>query len=427
VSDIRILGAKRTRKSFLESALAPILNSGRPQTFSELLNAVQDSSIILGKHDLFSTLSVELDRALSPLSGDNDIDVILHVKERGRVQLRTGTDLGNAEGSAYANLNLRNILGGAESLSANFATGTRTRNAYELLFTRPLNGRSPDSIIELAAYNYKRDNSFYASHEQILHGGHAKYSTGSRLGRHEIQYSLQHRQITNLSPSASPTVRASAGNFLLSSLRHTITRDTRDDSLLPSRGYLGRTSQELAGFPFLGGDVSFVKVAGDFQHITPLAQRTAMTVGLRGGLLCSTSRDQLTSLADRFQLGGPTDVRGFRINGLGPRDGVDSVGGDAFIAASAGLLLPIPGVNKDWPLRFQTFVNSGSLLAFKRGQSTPSLFRDLCGAPSIAAGVGIMYRHPVARIELNFTLPIAARENDRTRKGLQFGLGIEFM
>jgi len=49
------------------------------------------------------------------------------------------------------------------------------------------------------------------------------------------------------------------------------------------------------------------------------------------------------------------------------------------------------------------------------------------GIPSVAAGVGVVYAHPVARFELNFSLPLVMRRGEEGRKGLQFGVGINFL
>lgn len=49
------------------------------------------------------------------------------------------------------------------------------------------------------------------------------------------------------------------------------------------------------------------------------------------------------------------------------------------------------------------------------------------GLPSMSAGVGLVYAHPVARFELNFSLPLVLRKGEEGRKGLQFGIGINFL
>jgi outer membrane protein insertion porin family len=59
-----------------------------------------------------------------PSSTPTDIDIYIKATERGRIALKTGTDLGNTEGSAYGNLLWRNIFGGAESFNFNASAGT---------------------------------------------------------------------------------------------------------------------------------------------------------------------------------------------------------------------------------------------------------------------------------------------------------------
>jgi outer membrane protein insertion porin family len=49
------------------------------------------------------------------------------------------------------------------------------------------------------------------------------------------------------------------------------------------------------------------------------------------------------------------------------------------------------------------------------------------GLPSVAAGIGLVYAHPVARFELNFSLPLVLRKGEEGRKGLQLGIGINFL
>jgi outer membrane protein insertion porin family len=47
--------------------------------------------------------------------------------------------------------------------------------------------------------------------------------------------------------------------------------------------------------------------------------------------------------------------------------------------------------------------------------------------PSAAAGLGLVYAHPIARFEINFSLPLVVRAREDSRKGLSFGVGIEFL
>lgn len=213
-----------------------------------------------------------------------------------------------------------------------------------------------------------------------------------------------------------------------------------------------KTISELAGWGPLQGDVAFWKSECQTQTAITVPvpgvkgdSGVTFTTGLRAGLLYplalgSNQNPEPSHINDRFLLGGPTDVRGFRLSGLGPRDGSDAVGGDVYAAGSANLLAPIPRVGRESPLRMQAFVNGGRLLALKQPHKEGEMSRDDVnksiyatvaelgnGLPSMSAGFGLVYAHPVARFELNFSLPLVLRKGEEGRKGLQFGIGIDYL
>lgn len=400
-----------------------------------------------------------------------DLDIAISVKEKSRLIFKAGTDVGNAEGSAYTNALWRNMFGGAETLSINASAGTRTRSAYSAAFTTPVNS-NPDLRLSLEGVASSTQKP-WASHEEVLKGATARLawlarpagsSYGSPVDTHTLSYSHVWRQLTGLADVASPTVRADAGDSLKSSIAHTFTRDRRDNPMLPQSGYLIRTTSELAGWGPLRGDVSFAKSEVEVSGATPVSlaavggrggpSGVSVGAGLRLGLLYplpsgySLSGKTLPSrINDRFQLGGPTDVRGFTQGGLGPRHGPDAVGGDVYAAGGLNMLLPLPRVGPTSPLRLQLFANGGRLVALQntaagKGDTRAGVAMDSSnvvhgmssaigelgnGLPSIAAGVGLVYAHPVARFELNFSLPLVSRRGEEGRKGLQVGVGINFL
>jgi outer membrane protein insertion porin family len=337
-------------------------------------------------------------------------------------------------------------------LDLNASAGTRTRSAYQAVFGTPILS-DPDkrlSVDVLASSIYKP----WASHEEVVKGGGAKYSWATKSGtNHQVGYSGAWRTITGLAENASPTVRNDAGDSVKSSITHTWIADRRNHPFLPSRGYFLKTFSEIAGWGPLRGDVAFWKSEIDTAGAVPIPipgikseSGVSLTGGFRAGVLYPLpvgfgSESKPSRLNDRFQLGGPTDVRGFKMSGLGPHDGTDAVGGDLYYAASTNLLMPFPRVGKDTPLRFQLFANAGRLIALKdskgkgRAEDGKTQQKDFYGSvtqlgdgiPSLSAGFGVVYAHPVARFELNFSLPLVMRRGEESRKGLQFGVGINFL
>lgn len=56
-----------------------------------------------------------------------------------------------------------------------------------------------------------------------------------------------------------------------------------------------------------------------------------------------------------------------------------------------------------------------------------SSIQRLYSQPSVSAGFGLMYRHSIVRVELNVGVPLTAHASDGARRGLQFGLGLNFL
>lgn len=307
--------------------------------------------------------------------------------------------------------------------------------------------------------------------------------------KHTLALTTSWRQVSGLLPAASATVRRDAGDSVKTSLAHSWVRDGRDSAVLPHEGVMLRASTELAGWGPLGrgSDVAFVRGEWEAQGAVPLPfvgslvswlglggkgasalskmempTGAALNAGLRFGALYPLplggydafspgSYARPSRITDRFTLGGPNDVRGFALGGLGPRDGSDAVGGDVFAAGSASVVLPLtPSLGRDSPLRLQIFANAGRLAAMPapKGkekaaadgpedgtldgrqvwQGMSAAVRDLAnGWPSMAAGVGIVYAHPVARFELNFSLPLVLRRGEEGIKGLQLGVGVSYL
>lgn len=140
-------------------------------------------------------------------------------------------------------------------------------------------------------------------------------------------------------------MREAAGTTTKSALSHTFLFDTRDDKIAATRGVYAKLFTELAGGPSkngvglgLGGNARHIKVEGEGQISRALGTSgvvsisicrsmwynnllQALSLSARGGLLWGLGENGATLFSDRFQLGGPTSVRSFKVNGLGPRDG----------------------------------------------------------------------------------------------------------
>ncbi|KAG0985507.1 hypothetical protein G6F28_010474 [Rhizopus arrhizus] len=418
VNAVTILGAKVTLPSFLEYATRKPLQA---KTVADVINFSQDTAERLSQLDIFDDVQVLLENASDndPLAAPDSINVVYKVKEKSRLFIKTGTEVGNNEGNMNGTVTVRNVFGGAELLETVASFGTRTSSAFQFTLGKPVNA-SPDSRVDINAHRVLYNNALTSSYEELSRGGGIRYKASSSL------YSIRHE----------------AGHSLKSSINHVFVRERRDDILLPSNGHYVRIANEFAGV--LGiGNARFFKseaesqVCHQFGGGQLLTDKEGKPVGVHPGLVISASAragflseqsddSKASTVSDRFLLGGPLSVRGFKIAGIGPKDYQDALGGHLYWAAGLSAIAPLPTLESK-PLRAHAFINAGTNIPWQRKTSLQSTAEALSRSPSVSVGFGLIYRHSIARIELNYCIPLTAARGDQIRRGLQFGIGLNFL
>ncbi|KAI8373674.1 surface antigen-domain-containing protein [Blakeslea trispora] len=444
VNSVTILGTRTTRAHFLETATKEILEA---KTYAEVINISQQIAEKLQRFDIFEEpVQVLLDSASEsdPLAAPDSINVVLQAKEKSRVFIKTGTEIGNNEGNMNGSITVRNVFGGAELLETVASFGTRNSSAFQFNFSRPVQA-SPDSRLELNAHRVVCNNTLASSYEELARGLGLRYKTLSRFGFHELSYDLTWRSIDRVSPNASLSIRKEVGESLKSSIIHTFVRERRDDMLLPANGHYVRLANELSGVLGLGNshffktelETQYCKQFGGGQLLVNSETNELLGVHpgivwsttFRAGFLANLSQEnakKAVTVSDRFMLGGPLSVRGFRTAGIGPRDYKDALGGDLYWAGGLSLIAPLPKWESK-PLRAHAFVNAGTNVPWTMGKSIEETAQSLIQSPSVSAGFGLIYRHSIARIELNYCVPLVAARGDQIKRGLQLGVGINFL
>ncbi|KAI0819457.1 surface antigen-domain-containing protein [Trametes gibbosa] len=423
IASVRVRGAVRTRDTFLGSIIQPVLQSTdeKGPTLESVLRKTKEIKTLLEETDLFTQVEAVIDRSRDALAHPDDVDVVFMTKERGRYFLNTSTQVGNNEGGASATARVRNAFGGAETFEANVAFATKTRMSFNASLSAPLTANLKTRG-ELSVFGMARDNSSFASSSEGVRGLRAVVRNGVlNHGMNEVGYEAVLRHISNLTHSASISMREAAGQSVKSSIYHSWTRDTRDDRLLGTRGSYAKIFQEFAG---LGGDTSFYKTEAHGQLARSLFPGLTVSFAARTGLLWNLGSKSYFS--DRFQLGGPVSVRFFRQNGMGPRDGADSLGGSLYWSTGVSLISNIPR-KPHWPVKTHLFLNAGRLDNVDKTRPLTDSILASVSKPSISAGFGLVYKLDPVRVELNFGVPLVASKSDGTRRGFQVGIGVDFL
>ena len=239
--------------------------------------------------------------------------------------------------------------------------------------------------------------------------------------KHEFKYLAEFRKLFNVQSGASHVIRDQAGESIKSSLVHTWNLSTRDSSVFPTCGHLIRLVNEISG---LGGDSRFIKSELTLQNNWTTSGIFTLTKTLKFGYAVPFNRTSAVPLFDRFQMGGPTSLRGFPVNSLGPRQFSDSLGGTGLIESGLQLSFPLVKSVANFA-RAHFFVNAG-LLTDNETRSSSSSHGGL--NPNVSVGGGLMFKMAEStRLELNFSVPILKQFDVECDRGIQIGIGMEFL
>ena len=102
-----------------------------------------------------------------------------------------------------------------------------------------------------------------------------------------------------------------------SSVRPTLTFDTRDNRLFPTSGVFLQASAELAT-SYLASQNQFLRYRTTGRFYYPIGAGIVLKLNTESGVVTSPKEDGVPIFA-RFFLGGILDVRGYRLRTLGPR------------------------------------------------------------------------------------------------------------
>jgi outer membrane protein insertion porin family len=158
-------------------------------------------------------------------------------------------------------------------------------------------------------------------------------SAGKSFGEYvttSLRYSLDSSLVSNITLTAPFTIQQQLSNYgdriTTSALTWSLARDTRDFYLDPKTGSKNSIYTEYAGGA-LGGDANFFKTVGDSAWYFPVFWDTVFMARGRYGYVESII-DKPVPVGERFYVGGPSTVRGFRFGSAGPRDSqLNAIGG----------------------------------------------------------------------------------------------------
>jgi outer membrane protein insertion porin family len=227
-------------------------------------------------------------------------------------------------------------------------------------------------------------------------------------------------------PSAAVKQAALSGPQWVSTAGSTLAYSTLDNPKNPHEGLRATLSQDVAGIP---GTVNFLKTTGDVRYYHDLGNDIVGSVRAQGGYITPYGGQTAPLMSSFF--GGPQLVRGFAVNGFGPRDVTpgttqDNIGGSRYWTTSAELQAPIPGLSAEIPLKMAVFADAGSLWGYRGATSFPTLSQSLTVADpkTVRSSVGssLIWDSPFGPLRVDYAYPVSKASTDITQR-LHFGVG----
>jgi len=294
----------------------------------------------------------EVNVATSKGSDEAHMNVDVDVKERATGTFSVGFGYSSVDGFVgQGSVTQENFLGRALKLNLAGSLGGKS-TTYQLGLTDPY---FLDKNLTLGFDLYKTEREYVDFSKKAL-GGDLKLGFPlTDNTRAFFLYKYEEKEIFDIDESASQLIKDQEGTSTLSSITASITRNTTDYYLDPSKGSVSELSAEFAG---LGGTEKFAKYIADQRFFFPFKWGTVFSAHGQIGYIQQVGSTEIP-IDERFFLGGINTLRGFKSREVGPRDDAtgDFLGGDKEAYFNLEYVFPLL---KDMGLKGVAFFDTGN-------------------------------------------------------------------
>ncbi len=336
---------------------------------------------------------------------DKDLmDVVIKVKEKPTGMFSIGAGYSALDKAMImAQISQQNLFGRGQSLGLNASIGASSSN-YDIFFIEPF-------LFDLplwSKYDLWRTTREYDTYDLTSKGLGATfgYPVWEKIIGY-IGYRLADNDVSNVSENASSYIKDQEGKTVSSGLTLTLSRDSTDDSMFPTKGTRNNVSVEYTG-GFLQGDTAYTKYTGTSTWFYPLPLETVF--GIRGRIGYMEGREgKAIPVYDKFYLGGINSLRGLR--NVGPTDPVtgDVIGGTTMLNFNVELVFPLV---KSAGMKGVIFFDTGN--AWESGYYLDDMRKT--------AGVGIRWYSPIGPLRLEWGYVLDRKDNEAASR-FEFTIG----
>ncbi len=396
VERINITGNTITRDKVIRRELKVVENS----LYNEGL--LRLSKRKLEQLGYFETVEVSTPRG----SSDDRLVLNLNVKEKPTGTFSVGAGFSSAESFLFtASVAKNNFLGLGISGSLNAEISGR-RQQFSFQYTDPY---FLDTSWIFNATGYRVTTNFEDFRRKSFGG---QVDLGRRLfdfTTMSIGYKIEDVELDDFDLLVPEFFQQNADG-LTSSLVFAITRDTRNNPIITTKGMYLNGSVEYAGNG-IGGDVNFVRISGNARYYHPLWRNSVIKANARVAYIRSLDGNPVP-LFERFFTGGVNSLRGFEFRTVGPTltipDGI--TGADAEFVYGGNKLLVL-NLEYEFPIydpagfRGVVFIDAGNTYAEDEALNPLNIRADF--------GAGIRWLSPLGPLRFEWGFPFARRPGEK--------------
>jgi outer membrane protein insertion porin family len=315
----------------------------------------------------------------------------------------------NFEGS----ISQRNFQGRGQAIRLALGGGVDSRT-YNVSFTEPyfLGYRMSATFRAFRSTNSYDDDGY----DSATNGGSVSFGlpiTDNFSANFGYSYSQDEYTVTNAGklPTAINTEINSGRNpYIRSAINYGFVYNSIDDRNDPHEGVYVSVQQQVAG---LGGDAKYIKTTADARYYHTLSEEADIVGFLRAGGGNITGLGEDVRVFDNLRL-GPSRIRGFETNGIGPVDAAGNhLGGTSYLNFTAEAQFPLPAIPRDLGFKGAIFADAatlfGSDLADATAASTDMKFRT-------SAGISLIWQSPFAPLRIDYAFPISKEDTDEVQQ-----------
>jgi outer membrane protein insertion porin family len=361
---------------------------------------------------------------------EDRIDLNIFVAEGKTIstEISFGYDFGS-EFSLMLGLTESNFRGTGLGVGINFEKG-RYNSSVQLSLTEPYLLDRDIALITAIGYT-EQDNknlNTYKSSSFFLNV-RGVYSLAEFL-KHSVFYSIRadNLQIIDTFSFAisNPLIFEQEGDFITSSIGHSLVLDKRDNGFLPNSGFLIQGTESIAG---IGGDIKYIQHEISGEQYFPIfgIDNSVLGFRLKAANIKGYGGDGV-NIKDRYNLGSRNGLRGFDFSGVGPKFAFTSaLSGTTENFNFGGKNLFLGNVEYRFPnflpeeFGFSTFAfyDFGTVFGAE-SVNTKTVFGsyEVLDSKSIrmSAGVGVSWRSPIGIIGFSYAKPLKSEPYDITRR-----------